>query len=222
MARNRVFVVAATVAVVTVAVFFGLTLALPAVPDLTGVRLSAAEARLLAGGLRPGLITTVAPRPGGQPSGRVVSQSAAPGTRVPVFTAVDLGIAAYPEIYDLPDLTGWWARDIRSLLDSEGVLVSVTCIDPAFQLDDGVITSTTPPPGPILRADGVTLTVTTLHGFRVLERVESPILHAAWNDVHGEYVRHYGSDGSEPCSGCHERETCGEKPDCHTPPSASR
>jgi hypothetical protein len=80
----------------------------PAVPDLTGLSVPAAAARLNALGLGLGVQTTLPPPPEGTSLGTVGSQGIAPGQAAPAGARVDVGVYRAPNasvIFDDNDLT---------------------------------------------------------------------------------------------------------------------
>ncbi len=117
------------------------------VPDLTNVSLAAVGlAELSAADLVLGTVTTV---PSGIIiAGNVISQSPAPGSSVPFFSAVNVTVSSGLPPLTVPDLFGLTQADAISLLTSLGLVPGAIGSAPSQFVPPGEVQAQSPSPGP--------------------------------------------------------------------------
>jgi serine/threonine-protein kinase len=124
-------------------------------PDVTGSSRDDAAAALQGAGLTVGDVTeqfsdSVA-------AGRVISQSAGPGTQLFKGDAVSLVVSKGPELFAVPDVVGTQVREARSALEGAGFRVEVNEVLGGFF---GTVRAQDPAAGTMLpRGSVITLTV---------------------------------------------------------------
>ncbi|MFD6177004.1 MULTISPECIES: PASTA domain-containing protein [unclassified Isoptericola] len=99
------------------------------VPDVSGMGVDAATAKLQKLGLKVDTTTRASDAPAGQ-----VLRTSGAGTKVTKGTTISLVVSSGPVTVKVPDVTGWTVADARAKLKSLGFVV-VT--DPADGVDDG-------------------------------------------------------------------------------------
>ena len=129
------------------------------VPDLVGQTQDDAAAALATAGLAVGKVQTV--NDAETEPGRVVSQAPAPGTGVPVGSAVDLKVSRSVVVVTVPDVTGLTQEEAQRQLKDAGLAVEATSAysdSPA-----GQVVEQAPATGSSLN-EGGTVTITVSQG----------------------------------------------------------
>lgn len=94
------------------------------------------------------------------PRGQVLSSDPAPGTSVPVPSAVNLTVSAGPDSIGMPDVTGQSYSQARALLAQLGLVVGQAVYDPTSMLPQGMVVSQSPAANsPVAAGSTVSLTV---------------------------------------------------------------
>jgi len=157
--RWLIIAVAATIVVAAVAIGLGLwaaSLSEVRVPSLNGLDRAAAEARLQ----EAGLVLRVGDRRFSEtvPTGQVVDQSPAPGTKVAEGAVVTVALSAGTENFPLPDVVGSNVDAARRTLRDRGLSVDVQTV--ASDRPQGTVVESFPSPGVTVAAgDTVRLSV---------------------------------------------------------------
>ena len=126
-----------------------------ALPDVVGLQVGQARARLGTLGLRVRVIQTRSDRP----QGEVVSQSPDAGTRVRKGDRVEVGVSSGPALVTVPDVTGLDEDSARVQLEQAGFAVSVVNAATSDPSQDGIVTDESPVSGGQAR-QGATVTIT--------------------------------------------------------------
>lgn len=92
-----------------------------AVPDLTGMTLAMAEARLLEAGLLAGEVESL--RTPNLPAGKVIAARPAAGTVVPVGTPVTIAVSAPVGSFPMPNLLGMGLETASGIIVSQGLVL---------------------------------------------------------------------------------------------------
>jgi beta-lactam-binding protein with PASTA domain len=127
------------------------------VPDLVGVNLRDAQARLDRAGLKPGNVDRV--QTGDRPPDTVIRQNPSAGEQVEKGKSVQLTIAAAP-VVSVPDVTGLAVADARSRLERAGLIPGpVNTVPTAERAPDTVLRQSPAAGEQVAKNQAVSLTV---------------------------------------------------------------
>lgn len=126
------------------------------VPLVTGLTRQQAEAQLMNAGFDVGDVTV---RESEAPRGQVIGTTPAAGASVVLPAEVRLVVSTGPSTVDLPDLTGEYYQQARTLLEQLGLRSEVRWDSLSFMSDDTVIGQSPAAGQPVAAGAVVTLTV---------------------------------------------------------------
>lgn len=127
------------------------------VPAIVGITQERARLAIENASLQVGTVSQVKDP---APRGQVLKSEPAPGTSVPVPSAVNLTVSAGPDSIGMPDVTGQSYIQARALLAQLGLVVGQAVYDPTSMLPQNTVVSQSPAANsPVAAGSTVSLTI---------------------------------------------------------------